>query len=111
MSVCCGKNKGVIGKWTTPSIMYKPTKVEMADVAEIYVKVSQRGTQIAQYGIDTAQRTEEGFIWLMSQEDTAKLQVTMTATVQVDYKTTGGLRYTTMPKTLEVVNSAVEEEI
>lgn len=38
----CGRN-GVIGKWTTPSIMYKPSKVEITDVAEIYVTVSQVG--------------------------------------------------------------------
>lgn len=106
----CGRN-GVIGKWTTPSIMYKPSKVEMTDVAEIYVTVSQVGTVVAQYGMEYAQITDEGFIWLMSQEDTAKLKTTMTATIQVDYKTTGGLRYTTVPKVLDVVNSAVEGEI
>ena len=107
---CCNKS-GVIGTWTTPSIRYKPSKVEMSEVAAIFVKVSQRGETVAQMGIEAAQRTEEGFIWLLSQEDTAKLTSTMTATVQDDYLTTGGLRYTTMPKTLEVVNSAIEGEI
>ena len=107
----CGKNKGVIGQWTTPSIVYKPSKVEMEEVAEIYCTISQMGEEIVRLDKNAAAVAEEGFIWLLSQEQSSLLTTTKTAQIHVDYKTTAGLRYTTIPKTVEVLNSAVKEVI
>lgn len=104
-------SNNVIGKWTTPSITYKPSKVEMADVAEIYVTVSQGGKDILELDKSAATLTEDGFIWLLSQEQTSKLSVSQMAHVQVDYLTDAGKRYTTNPVRFMVVNSAVEEVI
>ena len=108
---CCHSENGKIAQWTTPSILYKPSQVEMADVAEIVVVVSQMGNPVITLTGDEANTTEEGFLWMLTQEQTSLLALSMTATVQVDYKTNEGRRYTTMPKTFEVLGSAFGEEI
>ena len=107
----CPNQRGVIAQWTTPSITYKPSKVQMEDVDEIYLTISQTGDEIIQLDKGAASVTEEGFIWLLSQEQTSALSTAKSALIQVDYKTTAGLRYTTMPKSVEVLNSAVKEVI
>lgn len=105
------KGTGVIGKWTTPTITYKPSKVDVSDVAEIFLTISQGGNDVVMLGKDAAAVTEDGFVWLLTQEQTSMLSTARMAAVQVDYKTNTGKRYTTVPQQFSVVNSAVSEVI
>lgn len=109
MSVC-GKC-GVIGKWTTPTITYKPSQAEVADIEEIFAVISQGGEDILTLSIESAAITEDGFEWYLTQEQTSHLTTSKMAAIQIDYKTKEGRRYTTNPKQFSVVESAVPEVI
>ncbi|MBQ7146029.1 MAG: hypothetical protein IJR95_04595 [Lachnospiraceae bacterium] len=102
------KSAEKMAAWTTPSIRYKPSQVEMSEVEEIIVIVSQMGKRVLELNKEGAAVSEDGFVWPLSQEETGLLSGTVVATIQVDYKTTSGLRYTTMPKSFDVVSSAVQ---
>lgn len=106
---CTEKSGGEIARWTTPTITYKPSQVEMADITDIKMTIRQNGQVVLEKGMEAAQIDENGFAWLLSQEETGLLTQTLLLTVQVDYKTEGGLRYTTVPKTFNVVGSAINE--
>lgn len=102
---------GVIARWTTPSILYKPSMVEIENVAEIYLTIKQGGVTVVTKGYEDADITEDGFLWTLTQEDTSALANRRTATVQVDYKTLDAMRYTTVPKQYEIGDSGIQEVI
>ena len=105
------KGTGVVGKLTTPTITYKPSKVEIGEIVDVRMTVRQKGEIVIEKRLEDAEIGEHGFAWLLSQEDTNKLNSSLLMTVQVDYKTDGGLRYTTIPKSFDVVDSATSEVI
>lgn len=102
----------VIARWTTPTISYKPSQAEMNEVENIALVVSQGGQPVIERWKDTAGLDEDlGFIWLLTQEETAKLSAGKTANLKIDYLTIAGSRYTTGKLQLDVVESAVNEVI
>lgn len=102
---------GILARWTTPSITFKPSQVTVDQIAEIYITLSQRGTPKLVKGLNDAELTEDGFIWRFSQEDTGILAKNVTVEIQIDYLTHTEQRYTTMPVTYQAMNSAVDEVI
>lgn len=100
-----------IARWTTPSIMYKPSAVEMNTIIEIYLVIKQNGETIIEKAKEDAIESEDGYRWALTQEETALLLRTQSAVIQVDYKCADGMRYTTKPKEFEVKNSAKNEAI
>ena len=104
-------NDGWVARLTTPAFTYKPSAVDMADVSKIYLVIKQNGVSVIEKDKDDATVTESGFTWVMSQEETQTLMIERSISVQVDYLTDGGLRYTTVPKFYEVTDSAINEVI
>lgn len=99
---------GIIARWTTPSILYKPSQVGVSDIEDIFVALKQRGVTRLVKGIENASVTEDGFLWGFTQEETGLLHKNAQIEVQIDYKTATGQRYTTRPLVLEPMNSAVD---
>lgn len=104
----CRKN-GQIARWTTPTIRYKPRAAAVSEILEIYMTVKQKGAVVIQKSLEEASVSEEGYSWLLSQEETGMLTEGLLATVQVDYKTQVGLRYTTHEKSIDISGSARNE--
>lgn len=104
-------SSGEVARWTTPSILYKPKEATMADIAEIELTLKQMGRTVILRGKDEAQVLDEGFLWHFSQEDTSALSLGAVMTVQIDYKTINGQRYTTRKQEYVVSDSAVNEVI
>ena len=99
-----------IARYTTPSITYKPSMVEISNVDEIYLVIRQKGEERIRKDINDAIIDENGFTWFFSQEDTAKLNSRLGAAVQIDYLC-GTARYTTKPRPYDITESAVDEVI
>ena len=99
-----------IARYTTPSITYQPSMVEIANVDEIYLVIKQKGEERIRKGIEEAIIDERGFTWFFSQEDTSVLSSTFTAFIQIDYLC-GTARYTTKPHPYDITESAVDEVI
>ena len=101
-----------IARWTTPTITFKPQAVEMEDIKEIFLTLSQGGENIITKGINDASQSDEfGFEWTLSQEDASKLCCCKGGFFQVDFLAFNGQRYTTVKRQFTVINSAINEEI
>ena len=101
---------GTIARWTTPSITYKPSQVQVEDIGQIYVVLKQNGIVKLKKSINDASKSVDGFTWQLTQDDTKLFKSNVPVVVQVDYKTIAGQRYTTMPSRLDPAASAVDEE-
>ena len=99
-----------IARFTTPSITYKPSMVEIANVDEIFLTVKQNGCEILRKAKEDAVIDTNGFTWFFEQTDTAKLNSKVLSTVQIDY-TSGTARYTTHPKPYGITESGIPEVI
>lgn len=97
-----------IARWTTPSILYKPSEVGVGDVEQIYVTLRQKGEVVIEKETSSATITDDGFEWDLTQEETSLLDRNCVIEIQVDYTTTDGYRYTTIPRVLTSMNSAVD---
>lgn len=98
-----------IARLTTPAFTYKPSAVEVPDINKIYLVIKQGATEIVRKDITQASISQDGFTWTLSQTETEMLILKQSAIVQVDYLTTAGMRYTTIPKAYEITNSAINE--
>lgn len=98
-------------RWTTPSVTYKPSMVEMQDVDEIFMVIKQGGSNVIVKDKSESETDETGFIWTLTQEETSLLQARRSAFIQIDYTDTAGNRYTTRPRQYEIVESALNEVI
>ena len=98
----------VIARWTTPSITYKPSAVDMEYVDQIYMVIKQDDVEKLRKSKDDATVSEAGFTWGLEQTDTSKLTAKAVSTVQFDY-TSGTARYTTIPKRYDITSSAINE--
>ena len=101
----------VIARWTTPSVLYKPSMVEMDNVSEIYLTIKQGGVTVVTKTLEDADVTEDGFLWTLTQEETSNLAYRRNAIIQVDYKTLDAMRYTTVPKEYMIGDSGIQEVI
>lgn len=99
-----------IARYTTPSITYKPSAVDIENVDEIFLVIKQNKQEILRLGKTDAVIDTNGFTWFLEQTDTAKLDPKPVSTVQVDY-TSGSARYTTIPKRYHISESAISEVI
>lgn len=79
----------------------------MADIEDIELTLKQMERVVVCVGKDEAQTLADGFLWNFTQEQTGMLTCGITMTVQIDYKTTNGQRYTTKEKEYFVCDSAV----
>ena len=102
---------GQIARWTTPSIFYKPKAAAVGEIAEVEITLKQLGRTIIRKGKEQAAIVEDGFIWHFEQTETSGLTRNTPMTVQVDYLTTNGQRYTTREYEYLVCDSAVNEVI
>lgn len=99
-----------IARWTTPSITFKPSMVEISEVDEIYLVVKQNGKECIRKSIEDAVIDANGFTWFFTQEDTSVLNSRLDASVQIDYLC-GTARYTVKPRPYDITDSAVDEVI
>lgn len=100
-----------IARLTTPAFTYKPSAVDMSDITKVFLVIKQNGQPIITKDITTASITEDGYTWTLSQAETQTLASRKSVTAQVDYLTTGGMRYTTVPKSYDITESAISEVI
>lgn len=102
---------GIIARWTTPSITYKPSAVGIADVDNIFLYLKKNDEDIIfEKSKDDAILSERGFTWFLEQTDTAKLPARRNSYIQIDY-TSGTARYTTGLIPYAVTNSGSNKEI
>lgn len=99
---------GILARWTTPSISYKPSQCEVANIKEIFLTLKQRGVTKIIKSIDDAGTSEDSFTWQFSQEETGVLSKNTAIVAQIDYVTLTNQRYTVMPITLSPMDSAVD---
>lgn len=100
-----------IARHTTPAFTYKPSAVEMSAITKVFLVIKQDGSPLITKDITTANITEDGYTWTLSQEETRSLASRKSVTAQVDYLTSGGMRYTTIPKAYDITESAINEVI
>lgn len=100
-----------IARWTTPSVTYKPSMVEMEEVDKIFLVVQQGGANLIVKDKSEAEETEDGFVWTLTQTESATLLSRRSAIIQVDYTDIAGSRYTTHPKQFEIGDSGINEVI
>lgn len=100
-----------IARWTTPTIIYKPSAVEVSTIQEIFMVISINNREVLKKDIEAASVASGSFSWVLTQEETAKLTTGTTASIKIDYKCHNGTRYTTNPRKYTVVDSAVNEVI
>ena len=98
---------GEIARWTTPAIFYKPSKVAVDDIDEIFLVFIQAGKTVLVKCKDCATITPEGFLWTLEQEDTGFLTLNQNVMIKIDYLTVNGMRYTTRGKNYKVSNSGL----
>ena len=99
-----------IARWTTPSITFKPSMVEISEVDEIYLVVKQNGQECIRKSIEDAVIDANGFTWFFTQEETSVLNARLDASVKIDYLC-GTARYTTNAVPYDITDSAVDEVI
>lgn len=97
-----------IARWTTPSITYKPEAVAMENIDDIYLVVKEKGKEILRKVKAEATVSSNGYTWTFEQTDTSKFADVVQ--IQVDYKS-GVSRYTTVPRTYKITESAINEVI
>ncbi len=102
---------GLVARLTTPAFRYKPKAVDMADITKIYLVIKMNGASVISKDISEASVSEDGYTWILTQEETQLLMVGRTASAQIDYLTDSGMRYTTVPKVYEITDSAINEVI
>ena len=101
-----------IARWTTPTITFKPQAVELDEVKEIFLTLSQGGENIITKDINDASQSDEfGFEWNLTQEDASKLCTCRGGFLQVDFVTLNEQRYTTVKRPFNVIESAINKEI
>lgn len=100
-----------IARFTTPAFTYKPSMVRVSDVAKIFFVLWQDDDILVQKDITQATVSENGFTWILSQNETQILVSRKKAFGKIDYLTTSGLRYTTRTKVFEITESAINEVI
>lgn len=100
----------IIARYTTPAITYKPSVVSVENIDEIFLVIKQQGHEKFRKSIDDASVSENGFTWLLSQEETSALCPNIPSSVQIDYLS-GAMRYTTIPKLYNITESAISEVI
>lgn len=98
-------------RWTTPSIYFEPSAVEISDIEEIILVISQGGDAVITKTKDDALLTENQFMWTLSQEETGLLSNKQQAYLKIDYLTDGGVRYAVRQRSCIVSDSAVNEVI
>lgn len=99
-----------IARWTTPSITYKPSLVDAADIAEIIMEISQGPYAIVKTQAD-AILSDGRYYWRLTQEETGGLSTEKNCKLQIDYLSNAGDRYTTQKILISVINSAIDEVI
>lgn len=100
-----------IARWTTPSILYKPSAVKMNTISEVILTVRQNGAVIIEKEKADAIESEDGYRWELSQQESATLTSGRQTILQIDYKCYDGMRYTTRPMSVDTLNSAKNEAI
>ena len=98
-----------IARWTTPSLIYKPSLVDVADVVDICLTVKQLDRSILEKGMDEAMVSNDGFVWHFSQEETSALSTIKDAAIKIDYKDSNGERYTTREFKYKISDSGKQE--
>lgn len=98
-----------IARFTTPAFTYKPSAVDVDDIAKVFFVLKQGANAITK-DINDAMTTENGFTWVLTQTETQSL-TSGRAVAQVDYLSNGGIRYTTVPKIFDITQSAINEVI
>ena len=99
-----------IARWTTPAITYAPSAVELTDIDEIYLVVSQNGCEVIRKPIEEATVQDGRFMWFFSQQETSRLNSRAKTYVKIDYKV-GEMRYTTRWFVYDTSESAINEVI
>ena len=97
-----------IAQYTTPSVSYKPSKVEVENVTLIEMVIKQNGKVKIQKGLTDAQIIEGRFVWYLSQTDTEKLSPKAVTTIKFDIMS-GSNRWTTREFGYKTEESAISE--
>ena len=100
-----------IAKWTTPTITYKPSSVDVSDIENAYLCIKQYAKIIIEKDIDDADVDEDSISWTLSQEDTGKLSEGKECVAGVDWVTIDGTRGRSNIGKYLVVGSGKDEVI
>ena len=105
-------DRNLIARWTTPAVTFKPSVATVDQIVEIVMTIKQGGRDVIRKTLEDATVSDGTYMWSFSQSDSSQLASSRDAFVQIDYKTTDGMRYTVYPPRLfSVVNSADDKEI
>lgn len=101
----------IIARYTTPSIAYHPTAAKIEDIEKVFCVLSQYDKDLVIKEINDAFILDDTFYWELTQEETAVFNLKANITIQIDYITASGIRYTTLPRKFSPINSAITEVI
>ena len=99
---------GEIARWTTPTIIYTPKSVTIANIRYVVLVIKQLGSVIIEKDTLTM-ATDKFFAWDLTQEETGRLCERAQAEIKIDFITLSGRRYTSKRKLVDVVNSGKDQ--
>ena len=101
-------------RYTTPTLKFTFSEVEVADIAAAFLIVKQGGKTIIERDIETAvvtnTQTEKSLAWKLTQDETKKLSKTQ-ATIYCDWKLNDGTRGRSHVKTEQIEDTGKQEVI
>lgn len=98
-----------LARWTTPSLSFKPSAEEIANIVNVALVIKQDAKVILEKDQTEAEISDGMFIWNFSQEETSLLKAYKDSTVKIDYTTISGMRYTTRDVTYNILDSGKQE--
>ena len=107
----CEMNKGVIVKYTTPTITITFPTVDTSTITEAYLVFKYGGTAILAKSLSAADVDTHVVSWTLAQTDTGALPLDKTVRVYCDWKLTSGTRGRSKFAEYHIVEPGKEEVI
>ncbi len=100
-----------IAKWTTPSIIYRPSTISPSDIRTAVLCVKQHAKVVIEKDLTTALVEEKQVTWKLTQEETGSLVECKECAIGVDWVLNDGTRGRSNVGTFMVVGSGKDEAL
>ena len=102
-----------IARWTTPTIIYKPSTLETGDISTAVLCVKQTGKTIIEKDLSSATVNAENqtISWKLTQQETGQLADHRECCIGIDWVSNDGTRGRSKVSSYMVVRSGKDEEM
>ena len=102
-------------RYTTPTVRFTFSEIDITDVTLAYLVIKQNGKSVVERDITSATVTntqsDKSIMWTLTQQETAKLSKGNDARIYCDWKLAGGTRGRSHVKSETVEDSGKSEVI